>query len=79
MSKVVSYTVNFRSGLLQLEDLHTCVMSVWNYERHKFAMAKLFAVHPQIVCAILDHEGNNRFLHEKQGLLFRVQRAYHLY
>ena len=39
-------------------------------------MAKSFAAHHQIVCAILDYEGDNDFLHEKGGLSFGIRRAF---
>ena len=78
MSKEVSkeQAVNFSSTMLRTEQLHATVQKVWNNNNHRHAMAKAFAAHPQIVCAIIEHEGDNNYLTEKGGLSFGIRRTY---
>ena len=78
LSKEVSkeQAVNFSSTMLRTEQLHATVQKVWNNNNHRHAMAKAFAAHPQIVCAIIEHEGDNNYLTEKGGLSFGIRRTY---
>ena len=78
MSKEVSkeQAVSFGSTLLRQEELHNTVMKVWNNSNHKQAMARAFAANPQIVCAIIEHEGDNDYLSEKGGLSFGIRSTY---
>ena len=59
------------------EQLHTCVMNVWENTTHRYAMGRAFAAHPQIVCAILEHDGSNDFLSKKNGMSFGVRKCFH--
>ena len=78
MSKEVSkeQAVSFSSTMLRKEQLHATVQKVWNNTNHRHAMAKAFAAHPQIVCAIIEHKGDNNYLTEKGRLSFGIRRTY---
>ena len=78
LSKEVSkeQAVSFGSRMLKQEQLHSTVMKVWNNDIHKQAMARAFAAHPQIVCAIIEHNGDNNYLSEKGGLSFGIRSTY---
>ena len=52
-------------------------MNVWENTTHHYAMARAFAAHPQIVCAILEHDGDNKFLSMKKGMSFGVRKCFH--
>lgn len=78
LSKAVSrqQAVVFGSRMLQTEQLHEAVMTCWNDKSNVHAMAKAFAAHHQIVCAILEHNGDNTYLSEKGGLSFGIRRMF---
>jgi len=78
MSKAVSteQSLNFGSRMLVGEQLNQSVMKVWNDNTNLVAMSRAFAGHSQIVCAILEHKGDNKYLSEKGGLSFGVRRTY---
>lgn len=78
MSKAVSkeQAMVFRSRLLDNDALHQCVMNVWENDKNCAAMSRAFAAHPQVVCAILENDGDNKYLTEKGGLSFGVRRSF---
>ena len=78
MSKAVSteQALSFGSRMLVDEQLNQTVMKVWHDKTNLVAMSRAFAGHSQIVCAILKHEGDNKYLSEKGGLSFGVRKTY---
>ena len=78
MSKKVSneQAVVFGSTMLKGEQLHECVMRVWNDNKNTVAMSRAFAGHHQIVCSILHHNGDNSYLSKKGGLTFGVRKTF---
>jgi len=78
MSKAVSteQALTFGSKMLVGEQLNESVMKVWNDQKNIVAMSRSFAGHSQIVCSILEHKGDNKYLSEKGGLSFGVRRSY---
>ena len=78
MSKHVSKVQALRSGSIMLkgEELYEIVKSVWEDPNNLAAMARSFAGHHQIVCSIIEHEGDNKYLAEKGGLSFGIRRMF---
>ena len=78
MSKAVSteQALTFGSRMLVGEQLNQTVMKVWNDKTNLVAMSRAFAGHSQIVCAIIEHKGDNKYLSEKGGLSFGVRKTY---
>ena len=78
MSKEVSkeQAITFGSKMLRQNQLHDTVMKVWQNDNHKTAMARAFAAHPQIVSAIIEHQGDNKYLSERGGLSFGIRTTY---
>ena len=78
MSKMVSkeQAVNFGSKLLKGEQLYESVTKVWNDKNNNVAMSRAFAGHHQIVCLILNHNGDNSYLSKKGGLSFGVRKRF---
>ena len=68
--------ISFGSTMLRQNQLHDTVLKVFNNNTHRYAMAKAFAAHPQIVCAIIEHDGDNNYLSEKSGLSFGIRCTY---
>ena len=78
MSKAVSteQSITFSSRLLKGEQLNQTVRKVWNDERNTVAMSRAFAGHHQIVCAILQNNGDNSYLSRKGGLSFGIRKNF---
>ena len=78
MSKAVSrvQAVEYFARILQGEELHDAVMSVWNDPNNIVAMSRAFAGHSQIVCAILENNGNNNYLSDKKGMSFGIRKMF---
>ena len=78
MSKSLSkiQAVDYYARVLQGEQLHYAVMKVWNHGGHEVAMSRAFAGHFQVVCAILENNGDNNFLSDKQGLSFGIRKMF---
>ena len=78
MSKLVSkvQAVDYFARILKGEELHQAVMKVWNDPNNAIAMSRAFAGHSQIVCAILENNGDNNYLSEKKGLSFGIRKMF---
>ena len=78
MSKSVSrcQAVNFGCRVLKSEQLHSTVMQVWDDETNREAMARAFAGHHQVVSAIMEDEGDNKYYSGGKGLSFGVRKAF---
>ena len=78
LSKAVSreQAILYGCNLLKDEELHNIVQRGWNNKKNYVAMARAFAGHHQIVCAILEHKGSNDFLTAKNGLTFGICNNY---
>ena len=78
MSKGVSrvQAVDYFARILQGEQLHEAVMSVWNDPNNIVAMSRAFAGHSQIVCSILENNGDNNYLSDKKGLSFGIRKMF---
>lgn len=66
----------YGSQVLKSEELHRAVMTVWNDDTHLVAMSRAFAAHHQIVCAIMECEGDNNYLNDPKGMTFGVRRTF---
>ena len=62
--------------MLRDNQLHETVMKVWHNDKNRSAMARAFAAHHQIVCAILNNSGDNNYLSKKGRLSFGIWRIY---
>jgi hypothetical protein len=78
MSKAVSrhQALNFGATLLKGEQLNQAVMNMWQDKRHQVAMMCAFAGHSQIVCSILHHKGDTKYLSGKGGLSFGIRKMF---
>lgn len=78
MSKCLSkiQAVDYYARILKGEELHDAVMKVWNDHKHTVAMSRAFAGHSQVVCAILENNGDNNYLSEKKGLSFGIRKMF---
>ena len=78
MSKGVSkdQAMYFGCRLLQTNQLHESVMRVWNDERIILPISRGFAGHHQLVSAILENEGDNKYLTQKGGISYGVRKCY---
>ena len=56
--------------MLKGDELYHAVMTAWGDPKNRVAMARAFAGHHQIVCSIIEHEGDNTYLSEKGGSEF---------
>ena len=74
ISKAVSSNLAmvYVSQLLKGEELHKTVIHVFDDQAHLPAIAFAFSRHSQIVCSILDNNGNNNYLLKRGGLHFGV-------
>lgn len=78
MSKAVSneQCLSYASHVLKSEELHKAVMRVWEDERNLIAMSRAFSGHHQIVCAIMEHKGDNNYLKDGKGMSFGIRRTF---
>ena len=78
LSKAVSreQVLAFGSTLMKGEHLNQTVMKAWEDDTNRIAMARAFAGHSQIVCAILHHNGDNNYLSQRGGLSFGIRRTF---
>ena len=66
----------YGSRVMQGEELNKAVNVVFNDNENLPAMSRGFAGHHQVVCAVLEHDGNNNYLKEKKGTSFGVRRHF---
>ena len=71
-----SQALVFGSQLSKGEELNKTVMNVYNNKDHLPAIARAFAGHNQIVCAIIENNGDNNYLSKRKGLSFGIRRCY---
>ena len=78
LSKAVSsnQAMVYGSQLLKGEELNKTVMEVFENKVHLPAIARAFTGHNQIVCSILEHDGDNDYLSKRGGMHFGVRRMY---
>ena len=57
-------------------ELNKVVNVVFDDKDNLPAMSRGFARHHQVVCAVLEHSGNNDYLKEKTGISFGVKRHF---
>ena len=78
MSKRCSREQSLTYGprVMKGEELNKTVMKVWRDESTLPAISRGFAGHHQVVCAILEHEGDNNYLNESKGTSFGVRTFY---
>ena len=55
----------YGSRVMKGEELHNAVISVFNDTDNLPAMSRGFAGHHQVVCSVLEHDGDNTYLKEK--------------
>ena len=72
MSKAVSsnQAMVYGSQLLKGEELNKTVMQVFDDKAHLPTIARVFTWHSQIVCSILEHDGDNDYLSKRGGVHF---------
>ena len=58
-------SLTYGSRVMKGEELNKTVMKVWRDESTLPAISRGFAGHHQVVCAILEHEGDNNYLIER--------------
>ena len=66
----------FGGKLLQGEELFRLVKKVFYNSNNLPALARAYAGHHQIVCAVLECEGGNEYLSKRKGMSFRIRRSY---
>jgi hypothetical protein len=66
--------LNFRATIFKEEQLNQTDMNVWQDKRHQVAMLHVFTGKLQIVCSILHHDRDNKYLSEKGGLSFGIRK-----
>ena len=78
MSKEVSKVQALEYGNIMLkgDELYHAVSKVWKNPKNCVAMSRAFAGHHQIVCSILEHEGDNTYLSSKGGLSFGIRKMF---
>ena len=76
LSKEVSKVQALKYGSIMLkgDELYHAVSTAWNNSKNHVAMSRAFAGHHQIVCSIIEHNGDNTYLTEKGGLSFGLRR-----
>ena len=62
--------------MMRGEELYESVKKVWNDRRNLPDLARSYAGHHQIVCAMLENDGGNDYLRERKGLSFGVRKAF---
>ena len=78
MSKAVSreQALVYGSRVMKGKVLNKAVNSVFNDKDNLPAMSHGFAGHHQVVCLVLEHDGDNTYLKEKQWTSFGVRRHF---
>ena len=78
MSKAVTreQALVYGSRVTRGEELNKSVMIVFKDKENLPAMSRGFAGHHQVVCSLLEHNGNNTHLKEKRGTSFGVRRHF---
>ena len=78
MSKAVTreQALVYGSRVVRGEELNKSVMIIFNDKEKLPAMSRGFSGHHQVVCSLLEHNGNNTYLKEKRGTSFGVRRHF---
>ena len=78
MSKAVTREqgLSFGGRMMRGEELYESVKKVWNDRRNLPALARSYAGHHQIVCAMLENNGRKNYLRERKELLLGVRKAF---
>ena len=78
LSKLVSHlqAVMFGNRALEGDELNEAVMEVWRNKDNREAISRAFAGHHQIVNAVLECKGDNKYLSNSKGLSFGVRKHY---
>ena len=66
----------FGGKLLQGEELYRLVKKVFFNSDNLPALARAYAGHHQIVCAVLECEGGNEYLSKRKGMSFGIRKSY---
>lgn len=78
LCKMVSKAQALHYGriLLKGEELYHTDKTAWDDPSNRAAMSRAFAGHHQVVCVIVEHEGDNKYLSKKGGLSFGIRVSY---
>ena len=78
MSKAVTREQGLAFGgkLMRGGELFETVKKVWFDETNLPALARSYAGHHQLVCAVLANKGGNDYLNETKGLSFGIRKTF---